>query len=73
MPIDLLHPKIIKHIIREYIKEKKYQSTSIFSSMTYVEAAHISYELNIPYTLVKDIFYELKNEGLFSSLVYFDA
>ena len=72
MPIlAYLHPKVAIYTIREYISQIKAQSS--FSSITYIEAAHISYELNIPYTIVKDAFYELKNEGFFSSLEYIDA
>lgn len=67
MNTNILNEKIAKQSIKEFIAQQK------MANKTVVEAANISEKLQIPYSLVKEIFQELVDEGYLSSLEYIPA
>ncbi|MHA1982855.1 MAG: hypothetical protein ACW967_00780 [Candidatus Hodarchaeales archaeon] len=67
MSAVVFNEKLAKQVIKEYILLQKTKNTSL------IEAAHVSTKLEIPYNLVKEIFYQLAQEGIFSSLEYIPA
>ncbi|MHA1990036.1 MAG: hypothetical protein ACW981_17715 [Candidatus Hodarchaeales archaeon] len=63
----VFNEKLAKQAIKEYILLQKTKNASL------IEAAHVSTQLEIPYALVKEIFYQLAQEGIFSSIEYIPA